>query len=264
MVKIPKEDGTSQEVIMNVDGLKPPTFDSTRDLVTGAETEQLRLQNRKQQHALQDDQDPTSMWTTHRGSASLPPETTLLPKYLNKMCPQGLATSHLARELLAEWSRLGCPTWAGWPWLKMEMWEAIEWGPHQTSLSPKAIVHFKAKSKEKVMAGQVQIVVWDDIKDNPLPQLKVSPIPAILHKSKDFQSILDLLFWLRLRNGGFLDSVNDTTIKLAPKRALNQLGPALSRIIHAFAEADDNAKIFMAKWDIKDGFWRMDCKAGEE
>jgi hypothetical protein len=35
----------------------------------------------------------------------------------------------------------------------MEMWEAIEQGPHQLSLSPKAIAHFKAKSKEKVAAG---------------------------------------------------------------------------------------------------------------
>jgi hypothetical protein len=33
------------------------------------------------------------------------------------------------------------------------------------------------------------------------------------------------------------------------------MGQALSRIIHAFAKADDNCKIFMAKWDIKDGFW---------
>ncbi len=185
-VKIPIKDGTSQEVTMNMDGLKPPTFDSTKDLVTGAETEQLQLQNRKQRHALQDNQDPTSMWTTHRGSASLPPKTTLPPKYLNKMCLQGLTTSHPAGELLAEWSQLGCPTRTGWPWLKMKMWEAIERGPHQSSLSPKAIAHFKAKSKEKVMAGQVQIVVWDDIKDDPPPQLKVSPIAAIPHKSKDF------------------------------------------------------------------------------
>jgi hypothetical protein len=46
---------------------------------------------------------------------------------------------------------------------------------------------------------------------------------------------------------------------MAPRGALDQLGQALSRIIHAFAEADEDAKIFMAKWDIKDGFWRMDC-----
>jgi len=51
---------------------------------------------------------------------------------------------------------------------------------------------------------------------------------------------------------------------MAPRGALDQLGQALSRIIHAFAEANDNAKIFMAKWDIKDGFWCMDCEKGEE
>jgi hypothetical protein len=132
------------------------------------------------------------------------------------------------------------------------------------SLSPKAIAHFKAKSKEKVHAGQARLVLWDDIKDNPPPELKVSPIAAIPHKSKEYQSILDLSFWLQLKNGRFLESVNDTTVKSAPKGALDQLGHALSRIIHAFAEANNDAKIFMAKWDIKDGFWCMACKAGEE
>jgi hypothetical protein len=51
---------------------------------------------------------------------------------------------------------------------------------------------------------------------------------------------------------------------MAPVGALDQLGQALSQIIHAFAEVDDNAKIFMAKWDIKDVFLRMDCEEGEE
>jgi hypothetical protein len=31
-----------------------------------------------------------------------------------------------------------------------------------------------------------------------------------------------------------------------------------------FAEATKEDKIFMAKFDIKDGFWRMDCCKGEE
>ena len=35
-------------------------------------------------------------------------------------------------------------------------------------------------------------------------------------------------------------------------------------MIHAFAEAPDCANIFQEKWDIKDGFWRLDCKEGEE
>ena len=36
------------------------------------------------------------------------------------------------------------------------------------------------------------------------------------------------------------------------------------RIIHAFAQADEDMKIFMAEWDIKDGFWRLKCALGEE
>ncbi len=35
-------------------------------------------------------------------------------------------------------------------------------------------------------------------------------------------------------------------------------------MIHAFAEANKAPNIFMAKWDIKDGFWQMDCTKGEE
>jgi hypothetical protein len=42
------------------------------------------------------------------------------------------------------------------------------------------------------------------------------------------------------------------------------MGHALNRIIHSFAEVDEDAKICMAKFDIKDGFWRLDCQDGEE
>jgi len=146
------------------------------------------------------------------------------------------------------------------------MWEAVARGPHQSSRSPEAFAHFAAESAEEVRVGQAKLVLclWDDIKDNPPPQLKISPIAAIPHKSKAFRSILDLTFSLRLKNGGILESVNDSTVKMAPRGALDQMGQALSRIIHAFAKANDNTKIFIAKWDIKDGFWHMDCEKGEE
>ena len=58
--------------------------------------------------------------------------------------------------------------------------------------------------------------------------------------------------------------MNESVTKTAPRGAINQLGHSLSRIIHAFAEVDEDVKVFMVKWDIKDGFWRLDCKAGEE
>jgi hypothetical protein len=115
-----------------------------------------------------------------------------------------------------------------------------------------------------VRTGQAKIVAWDSIKDNPPEQLKILPIAAIPHKSKQFRSILDLSFHLKLIRGETLPSVNSTTIKTAPKGAIDQLGHSLSRIIHAFAETDYDAKIFLAKWDIRDGFWRMDNGAGAE
>jgi hypothetical protein len=117
---------------------------------------------------------------------------------------------------------------------------------------------------EKVCTKQAQLVQWEDIKDNPPKELKISLIAAIPHKSKDFRSILDFSFCLRLKNGGALASVNDTTEKMAPAGTIDQIGECLSRIIHAFPNTDEDAKIFMAKWDIKDGFWRMDCATGEK
>ena len=134
------------------------------------------------------------------------------------------------------------------------MQEAIDRGPHRLALSDEAIAHFKAEVAEKVAMGQAKVVEWESIKDNPPENLQISPIAAIPHKSKQFRSILDLSFSLCLKQGGVLPSVNSTTVKTAPKGAIDQLGHSLSRVIHAFAETDDDAKIFMAKWDIKDGF----------
>jgi hypothetical protein len=147
---------------------------------------------------------------------------------------------------------------------RVEIWEAVEQGPHRSATSLEAIEHFAAEIEEQLRTKQARLIAWDNIKYNPPPQLKISPIAAILHKSKAFRLILDLSFRLRLKYGGILAAVNDTTIESAPKGAIDQLGECLTRIIHAFVEASDDAKIFMAKWDIKDGFWRMDCRDGEE
>jgi hypothetical protein len=224
------------------------------NLVTGAETNKLWLQNRWRHHELQDQQLPMPLWMTHTGNSILPSEQERPNDYCNKMCPAAIATLHPAGELLAEWSQLGCSTKTGRPWSEEEMWEAVAQRPHQSSLSPKALTHFVKESFAKVKAGQAKLVLWEDIKDNLPPQLKILPIAAIPHKSKVFWSNLNLPFHLRLKNRGFLDLVNNVIVKMAPRRALNQLGYALSCIFHAFAEANNSNKIFMAKWDIKDGF----------
>jgi len=106
-------------------------------------------------------------------------------------------------------------------------------------------------------------MAWDSIKDNPPAELKISPIPAIPHKLKQFCLILDLSFNLRLKQGGIVPSVNLTTVKTAPKGAIDQLGHTLTHIIHACAEAEEDTRIFeIGDWTRKkapNGIFPMCC-----
>jgi hypothetical protein len=200
----------------------------------------------------------------HKGEIQLTAETTKRPKYRNSMCPTGLTLMHPAAPTLQEYATYGCPAKTGKPWTKAKIWDAVKRGPHVSALSVEALKHFKEDAFKKVATGQATIVNWDTIKDDPPPQMKVSPIAAILHKSKAFRLILYLSFLLRLQDGTKLPAVNDSTTKTALSGAINQLGHSLQWVIHAFTEADKSNKIFMAKWDIKDGFWHLDAKTGDE
>ena len=100
-----------------------------------------------------------------------------------------------------------------------EMEAAIARGPHKSSLSPEALTHFAQEVNEKIAAGQARVVLWEGIKHNPPPQLKISPIAVVPHKSKPFRSILDLSFLLRLTEDTAIPSVNLTTTKLAQQAA---------------------------------------------
>ena len=137
--------------------------------------------------------------------------TTKLSGYWNSMCLSGWALNHPAVELLNQWATFGCPTHMGQPWIKKEMWAAVAHGPHQSALTPGAIEHFAAEAIEKVKTNQAWIVAWDDIKDNPPPQLQILPKAVIPHKSNAYWSILNLSFRLRLDDGGIWAAVNDTT-----------------------------------------------------
>jgi hypothetical protein len=152
----------------------------------------------------------------------------------------------------------------GQAWTQEQIEAAIKQGPHQSSLSNEALEHFTTEAKEKVALKQARIVSWDSNKENPPKELKILPIAAIPHKLNAFCLILDLSFSLWLKDGTTIPSVNNTTVKTGPKGTVDQIGHSLLHIIHAFAETSDDDKIFMAKYDIKDGFWRMNCRKGEE
>lgn len=49
--------------------------------------------------------------------------------------------------------------------------------------------------------------------------------------------------------------------KLRRLGQIDQLGH-FSHVIHALADVDKEAKVFFAKFDIKDWFWRLDAAKG--
>ena len=57
--------------------------------------------------------------------------------------------------------------------------------------------------------------------------------------------------------GGEYKSVNETSSLMAPREALQYIGTALPRIIHAIATVTEAAPYYFAKADIQDGFWRV-------
>ena len=244
--------------------LLPPTLtDGTA--VTGTTKNKLRIDNKKQRRRAQCDQpDDIQWWISHKEDFVLPEPLPPLAHHRNNMCPAGLALHHPASDLLKLYATLGCPTNTGLNWSHEQIQAAIDRGPHESALDPDAIKQLHMEVEEKVKLGQARVVNWDDLKSNPPPELKISPLAMIPHKSRNFRAILDLSFPVKLNNDTVGPSVNDGTTKTAPRGAISQIGHSLTRIIHAFATADPLAKIFMAKWDIKDGFWRLDCEEGQE
>ena len=150
-----------------------------------------------------------------------------------------MALHHPAAATLLQYATKGCPAKTGRPWTREEIEAAIKNGPHVSAMVPEAMAQLKTEIEEKVRTGQARVVLWDDIKEAPPEELKVSPIAMIPHKSRLFRAILDLSFRLRLEcKRRWVESVNNTTTKTAPKGACDQMGHALMRIVHAFAEAD--------------------------
>jgi hypothetical protein len=176
-----------------------------------------------------------------------------------------VALHHPAAATLLRYATKGCPVETGRSWTIEEIEAAIKKGPHKSAMLPAAMEQLHAEVAEKVARGQARVMEWESLKTAGVPaELKISPIAMIPHKSRAFRAILDLSFRVKLQDGRRVPSVNEGTTLMAPARAIGQLGHSLKRIIHAFAEAGDDAKVFMVKYDIKDGFWRLHCQAGEE
>ena len=103
---------------------------------------------------------------------------------------------------------------------------------------------------------------WDNIKQNPLENLKISPSVMIRHKNRKYRAILDLSFALKV-SGWNLPSMNEATKDTKPAEALDQVVTVMPCIIEALATAPlSEDPTHFIKLDIKDEFWRMVCVVG--
>jgi len=254
-------------------GLEQPQMDSGKP-VTGKNKVQHRKENKFKRRIKQVAQSlavgatagyhGVSYWAKHEGLYNVPTPKTATTSYVGQMCPSNAALDHPARNILLQYAQEGCPVETGEPWTREMIEAAVMRGPHVSAMVPEAMNQLQLEVAEKEKNDQVRVVNWDDIKDNLPKELKVSPIAMIPHKSRMFRAILDLSFGIRLEDGAQVPSVNESSIKTAPRGAIDQLGQSLDRVIHAMAQAEQDAKVFMAKWDIKDGFWRLVGRKGEE
>jgi hypothetical protein len=173
------------------------------------------------------------------------------------MWPRAMALTHDAAKLLNQYSTDGCPTDCGPNWTHHHIITAIKRGPHISAKIPEASECLIKETNDKITGGYAKVVTWKDIKNNIPPNLKISPIAMIPHKSRKFRAILDLSFQMRIK-GKKMPSVNSATNIKAPQKSMAELGNVLKRIVHTMASNHDiNQPFVFSKCDIKDGFWRM-------
>jgi len=184
-----------------------------------------------------------------------PNQSKYTPVFRGRMRPDPGISHHPAFDMLMQYAMEGCPVDCGEPWTREHLEAAVERGPHMLATLPEAAAALQNEAMEKVDQGFAKIYNWDDIKGNPHPNLKISPLVAVPHKSPLFRAILDLSYCLRL-HGIYLPSVNEATLPLSDHKAMEQMGNVLKRLITTVAGTkQSHGPIVFAKWDIKDGFW---------
>ena len=187
-----------------------------------------------------------------------------LGKLLSLMQPQDVARAHEFGPTLEEYAVDGVPVDCGNNWSRETIEAAIRQGPHQSAMTEKAWELFKDDIAYQVKAGFSRVVLWDDIKDNLPPQLKISPVAVVPQSNRRDRIILDLSFPVRVGREIIQQAVNATTVSTSHPSALKYLGSSMPRILQFMAHAPSTLPIFFSKYDVSDGFWRMVVAAGAE
>ena len=175
-----------------------------------------------------------------------------------------IVLGHPFGETLQEW-QTGVPVDCGKPWGREAIDAAVKRGPHPTARAAEAIALVHEDVAYQIKAGFSKIALWDDIKDNLPPTFKISPVAVIPQTGRRGRIILDLSFAVRLdpklgqrRPGAILqDSVNETTVPLAPKKPVREIGKVLPKLFEFMASAPAGQPILLSKVDLSDGFCQI-------
>lgn len=174
------------------------------------------------------------------------------------MYPRNKALDHPAAPLLLEYAENGCPANCGSNWSTTQIHDYISYNNHTSAQQHDAALAVRTDALQKVADGLCILIDWDALQTNMPPNLKISPLAAIPHKSRAFRMILDLSFQHHAADGTKYDAVNSAPDNLdVPEHSQNELGNVIPRLLWALAKGEPNTPFFFTKVDIKDGFWRM-------
>jgi hypothetical protein len=192
--------------------------------------------------------------------------TADLGAFMSLMQPQDVAREHEFGPTLEEYAAKGVPVDCGNNWTHGQIWAAIEKGPHQSAQTPEAVQLFKEDIDYQVKAGFARIVDRDTIKASPPAHLEVSPVAAVPQTNRRPCIILGLLFPVRMVAKIMQQAVNGSTVDGAHKLALKYLGigTIMPRIADFMAHTLFLHPIYLSKYNVSDGFWRIVVAPGSE
>jgi len=118
------------------------------------------------------------------------------------MRPDSGISHHPAFDMLFKYATERCLVDCGEPWTREHLEAAILQRTHISAKSTEAATCLQEEALEKVKQGYVEIMNWDDIKENPQPNLKISLLAAVPHKSCLFH-----LFWTFHTDYALMESI---------------------------------------------------------
>ena len=188
------------------------------------------------------------------------------------MSPKASINLHPFAGTLKSWEK-GVPVDCGpdWDWATVEV--AVQRGAHRSALSTESIALVKEDVAYQVAQGYARVLSWKELQILKPKKLKISPLAVIPQRNRRGRMILDLSFPVtkpvtkgkkRSQQEVLQESVNNTTVRLAPEGPVKELGNVLPRIFAFMAEVPQQEEIHFSKLDLADGYWRMVVEEGEQ